>query len=133
MLDFDEKRFDLDEYEQRLQRFEDYLHKREDEQRSHQQQAASPEKHINDVTEDEETKVLKQGRSQPRTLTRQKSGGEGKAEFSELGEIFKQYCDKFRPLDKNSKVHVGLKILLYPIAQESQGSYLEVEVATLQG
>jgi hypothetical protein len=30
-LDFDEKRFDLDEYEQRLQRFEDYLKRREDE------------------------------------------------------------------------------------------------------
>jgi hypothetical protein len=65
------------------------------------------------VTEDEEVKVHNQGRVQPRTLTRQKSG-EGKAEFSELGEIFKQYCDKFRPLDKNSKVHVGLQILLKP-------------------
>ena len=30
-IDFDEKRFDLDEYEQRLQRFEDYLNKRGDE------------------------------------------------------------------------------------------------------
>lgn len=29
--DFDEKRFDLDEYEQRLQKFEDYLKCREDE------------------------------------------------------------------------------------------------------
>ena len=131
MLDFDEKRFDLDEYEQRLQRFEDYLHKREDEQRSHQQQAASPDKHIKDATEDEETKGHNQGRMQHRTLTRQKSGGEGKAEFSELGEIFKQYCDKFRPLDKNSKVHVGLTFSLNLIAQESQGSYLEVEAATL--
>ena len=119
MLDFDEKRFDLDEYEQRLQRFEDYLHKREDEQRSHQQQAASPEKHIENETEDEEIKVHNQGRVQPRTLTRQKSGGEGKAEFSELGEIFNQYCDKFRPLDKNSKVHVGFKFSLNFIAQES--------------
>ena len=113
MIDFDEKRFDLDEYEQRLQRFEDYLHKRDDEQRSQQQQAASPEKRINDATEVEEAKVHNQGRMQPRTLTRQKSG-EGKPEFSELGEIFKQYCDKFRPLDKNSKVHVIFKILLTP-------------------
>jgi len=29
--DFDENRFDLDEYEQRLKRFEDYLMKKEDE------------------------------------------------------------------------------------------------------
>ena len=29
--DFDENRFDLDEYEQRLKRFEDYLLKKEDE------------------------------------------------------------------------------------------------------
>jgi hypothetical protein len=33
-VDFDEKRFDLDEYDKRLQRFEDYLLKREDDQRS---------------------------------------------------------------------------------------------------
>ena len=92
---------------------------------------ASPEKHINDECEDEETKGHNQGRVQPRTLTRQKSGGEGNVEFSELGEIFKQYCDKFRPLDKNSKVHVGFKFSLNLIAQESQGSYLEVEAATL--
>lgn len=30
-VNFDEKRFDLDEYEQRLQRFEDYLKNRKDE------------------------------------------------------------------------------------------------------
>ncbi len=31
IADFDENRFDLDEYEQRLKRFEDYLLKKEDE------------------------------------------------------------------------------------------------------
>ena len=30
-VNFDEKRFDLDEYEQRLQRFENYLKNRKDE------------------------------------------------------------------------------------------------------
>ena len=34
LIDFDENRFDLDEYEQRLKKFEDYLMKREDEQKS---------------------------------------------------------------------------------------------------
>jgi len=108
-VDFDEKRFDLDEYEQRLQRFEDYLLKREDDQRSQKQQVESDVKQRNDgESEEKEAKLHNQGWTQPRTLTRQKSG-EGKVEFSELGEIFKQYCDKFRPLDKNSKVHVIFK------------------------
>ncbi len=46
IADFDENRFDLDEYEQRLKRFEDYLLKREDEQK--QQLSQSSQININD-------------------------------------------------------------------------------------
>jgi len=75
-LDFDEKRFDLDEYEQRLTKFEDYLNKRK-------QSVATEEEEIK-----EEPKPEDDG-------------------FAEVVELFKTYCEKFRPLDSRPKNHVS--------------------------
>ncbi|TNV82308.1 hypothetical protein FGO68_gene4161 [Halteria grandinella] len=125
-LYFDEQRFDLDEYEQRLQRFEDYLKRREDESTFKIQldlnsstssaQEKVPERPLpyppqqNNVHQEISDDQLSLGVSQPQIRShKEKSEGSSQQRLNEqLTEVFKTYCDKFRPLDGQgySKVHL---------------------------
>eukprot|EP00347_Sterkiella_histriomuscorum_P018860 403343894 len=159
-LDFDEQKFDLDEYEKRLQKFENYL-KNRDERELHlkelneQKSQASSTQNINESIKDalddkdleqrhsddaEERKSLEfnsngsfnqQSYKYDRQLTaggglsalaqRQEScttanqqlfqntnnqNNPDRDPFLDLSDIFRSYCDKYRPLDKRSKVHL---------------------------
>ena len=92
--DFDEKRFDLDEYEQRLQRFEEYLARRKGEDQTTLEKSRSDI--IPNIDQSEESKEC----SKSHEVVERDS-------FGEVAEIFKAYCDKFRPLDSKPKEHVS--------------------------